>query len=417
MYIRDIIAYFDSLDSESRKTELEILNRLYGFNRTDGPTHAATTWTIATDAAFNQITYSGGEAALNKTMPTEDSEYYGRTAYSPENNGTASMGEYQGPYRRTDGHLYYVHAHTGMVVAADTLEQCYLDPRYKEQYLDPRTGQRLPAEQYTAPANMPPVEPLPKACEPSMSKVPCIVLVVADTGELVQLSTDASEEFLIWKSKQGRYGWSVCLEGVGLLHPYQVHYVPDNYRPLALQINNNTESSRIVMVHPSITTTLPEGKDTSLGYPGIIEISRHGYRQGEIAAYNTYVYPYGPESTSEAGAVAYTRVLERLARLYDGDIERDRILEKEVEDFSFGDEGLVDENKRNRIHLHRQDFYRLIREMGLYKEIGSGIQWVEGWAEGKSVSGALYRRHLSTFIRNGGEVGYENNQFYVAYSK
>lgn len=154
-----------------------------------------------------------------------------------------------------------------------------------------------------------------------------------------------------------------------------------------------------------------------LGYPGIIEISRYGYSHGELAGYNTYAYPYGPESTSEAGVAAYTRVLERLAHLYKGDVERSRILEKEVEDFSFGDEGLVDENKVDRIDLHRQDFYRLIREMGLYKEIGSGKQWVDDWAEGKSSSYTLYLRHISTFIRNGGEVGYENNQFYVAYRR
>jgi hypothetical protein len=373
MNIRDIIAYFDSLNDGHRQSELEILNRLYPAQQDRGMA-------------------DGQERSME-----------GHIRYTPH----GQPGAY--PYPQQGNHKPFAQPYD---VGA------YGCPQQPQTYLDPRTGQRHSEEHYTAPANIPPVEPLPKACEPSMSKVPCIVLEVSGTGELVQLSKDASEEFLIWKSKQGRYGWYVRLERAGLILPNQAHYVPDNYRPLVLQVNSTPGSSRVVMVHPSATrVVLPEGKNMPLGHPGIIEITRHGYNHGEIAGYNTYTYPYGPESTSEAGAVAYTRVLERLARLYDGDIERDRILEKEVEDFSFGDEGLVDENKRNRIHLHRQDFYRLIREMGLYKEIGSGIQWVEGWAEGKSVSGALYRRHLSTFIRNGGEVGYENNQFYVAYSK
>lgn len=203
------------------------------------------------------------------------------------------------------------------------------------------------------------------------------------------------------------------LSEVNLRLPHQPFSRPVNYRPLALKVNNDAATARVVMVFPSIYLTLPEGRDNVLGLPGVITICRHGYSYSEIAPFSAYVYPYIPET----GEAAYTRVLNRLTHLYKEDHDREELLEKEVEDFSFGDEGLVDDNKRNRIPLHRQDFYRLIRELGLYKEIGSGKQWVDDWAEGKPNTDLLYQRHISTFIRNGGEVGYENNKFYVAYSQ
>lgn len=67
--------------------------------------------------------------------------------------------------------------------------------------------------------------------------------------------------------------------------------------------------------------------------------------------------------------------------------------------------------------LKEDGFEYILRpyEKGTEDEVSQECRWLATMVEGKPSSYDLYRRHISTFIRNGGEVGYENNQFYVSY--